>query len=406
MADLAVIAGTGMTAFGRHPETSVRSLAEEAVSEALSDAGIAPGVVGMTFFANAAGGILHGQEMIRGQSALRQTGVLGAPLVNVENACASASSAVSLAAMAVSSGAVDVALAVGAEKLSHADRQRSVRAIATAVDLEEHQDVRRELAVQLLGAPSDGLEAGPQRSMFMEIYAELTRAYMRSSGATPEDLAAIAVKSRRNGALNPKAQFRNEVTVEEVLASRLIADPLTLMMCSPIGDGAAALVVCSADYARHLKVEQPVRIAASAMVSGVGSVEDGAVRRAVAKAYESASLGPADIDVIELHDAAATGELMGAEDLGLCAEGDAPKLLRMGDTEIGGRIPINPSGGLLSRGHPIGATGCAQLVELADQLRDRAGDRQVAGARTALAHNAGGHLGDDAAAAVITILTR
>jgi acetyl-CoA acyltransferase len=242
-------------------------------------------------------------------------------------------------------------------------------------------------------------------SFFMDIYAANSRAYMQSSGATREDFATVAVKSHRHAALNPKAQYRKEVTVEEVLASREIAYPLTLLMCSPIGDGAAAIVVCSEEFARRLN-GQAVRILSTALVSGRDRVdgEPSAAQRAAKRAYEEASVGPEDVDVIELHDAAAPAELMTYEELNLCAPGEGPRLLRSGETWLGGRRPVNPSGGLLSKGHPIGATGCGQLVELVDQLRGRCGGRQVEGARIALAENGGGFLGRDAAAMVVTIL--
>jgi acetyl-CoA acyltransferase len=417
------VAGAAMTRFGKFPDTTIRALAEEATRGALDDAGVTAADVGMVIFSNAVAGILTNQEMIRGQVALRYTGLLGVPMVNVENACASASSAFHLACMAVGSGAVDVALAVGSEKLTHEDRARSFAAIGTAVDqlqlgelqqwttsgsagspLPEQADSPSEAgAPQQAGSPPEA--AGGKRSFFMDIYAASSRAYMKSSGATQEDFAQVAVKSHRHAALNPNAQYRSEVTVDDVLASREIASPLTLLMCSPIGDGAAALVVCSAEMARRLGAR--VRVRACCLVSGRdrGPGEPGAVERAAHAAYEQAGVGPADLDVVELHDAAAPAELITYEELGLCGEGEGPALLASGATALGGRLPVNPSGGLLSKGHPIGATGCGQLVELAGQLRDRCGPRQVAGARMALAQNGGGFLGTDAAAMVVTVLS-
>jgi len=418
------IAGTGMTAFGKFMDSSVRSLAEEATAEALRDAQAAPGDIEMAFFSNAVAGILTGQEMIRGQVALRYTGVLGVPIVNVENACASASSAFFLAHMAVASGAVDIALAIGSEKLTHPDKMRSFAAIGTAVDLDNLAAAREALNRTLLGMGSAGPDAGsplpvgaevlPEKqkdgggkSPFMDVYAGMTRHYMERSGATVEDFARIAVKNQGNGKLNPKAQYGGDVTVEEVLASRQISGPLTLLMCSPIGDGAAAIVLCSEDAARRLGADT-VRVRATALVSGRDRApeEPGAVERAVAKAYDLAGVGPEDLDVVEVHDAAAPAELMIYEELGLCGPGEGPKLLASGETALGGRIPVNPSGGLLAKGHPIGATGCAQLVELADQLRGRCGARQVPRASVALAENGGGFLGTDPAAMVITVLSR
>lgn len=412
------VAGAAMTRFGKFPDATIRTLAEEATNGALDDAGITAADIGMVFFSNAVAGLLTNQEMIRGQVALRHTGLLGVPMVNVENACASASSAFYLACLAVGSGAADVALAVGSEKLTHEDRSRSFAAIGTAVDQEQVAELRQWASSGSAGSPlpgqadslppeARGRPAGPghKRSFFMDIYAANSRVYMKRSGATQQDFAEVAVKSHRHAALNPYAQYRTEVTVEDVLASREIAPPLTLLMCSPIGDGAAALVVCSPQAARRLGAR--VRVRACALVSGRDD-EPGkpdAVERASQAAYERAGAGPGDLDVVELHDAAAPAELITYEELGLCGEGEGPALLASGATRLGGRIPVNTSGGLLSKGHPIGATGCAQLVELTDQLRGRCGQRQVAGAQLALAQNGGGFLGSDAAAMVVTVLS-
>jgi acetyl-CoA acyltransferase len=419
------IAGVGMTAFGKFLGSTVRTLAEEATAEALRDAHATPGDIEMAFFSNAVAGILTGQEMIRGQVALRNSGVLGVPIVNVENACASASSAFFLAHLAVASGQVDVALAIGSEKLTHPDKRRSFAAIGTAVDLDNLAVARDALTRTLLspgstagpdaGSPLPvGAEVVPQtkadgggKSPFMDVYAGMTRHYMEQSGATPEDFARIAVKNQGNGKLNPKAQYGGDITVEEVLSSRQISGPLTLLMCSPIGDGSAAVVLCSEEAARRLGAET-VRVRATVLLSGRDRTPDqpSAVERAVAKAYDMAGVGPDDLNVIEVHDAAAPAELMIYEELGLCGPGEGPKLLASGETALGGRVPVNPSGGLLAKGHPIGATGCAQLVELADQLRGRCGARQVPDAEVALAENGGGFLGTDPAAVVITVLSR
>jgi acetyl-CoA acetyltransferase len=414
-----------MTAFGKFMDSSVRKLAEEATAEALRDAQATPGDVEMAFFSNATAGILTGQEMIRGQVALRNTGVLGVPIVNVENACASASSAFFLAHMAVASGQVDIALAIGSEKLTHPDKMRSFAAIGTAVDLDNLASAREALTRTLLGMGKGvGPDAGSPmpvgaemvaekksdgggKSPFMDVYAGMTRHYMEQSGATAEDFARIAVKNQGNGKLNPKAQYGGDITVEQVMSSRQISGPLTLLMCSPIGDGSAAIVLCSEDAARRLGAET-VRVRATVLVSGRDRTPDepGAVERAVAKAYDMAGVGPEDLDVCEVHDAAAPAELMIYEELGLCGPGEGPKLLASGETALGGRVPVNPSGGLLAKGHPIGATGCAQLVELADQLRGRCGARQVEGPQVALAENGGGFLGTDPAAIVISVLSR
>lgn len=380
-----VVVGTGMTRFGRFMDRGLRSLAVESTTEALADGCAAADEVDIIFFGNAAGGLLTGQEMIRGQSALRHTGLLGRALVNVENACASGATAAYMAAMAVASGSAEVAVAVGAEKMTHPDKTVVFRALATGVDREEL-----------------GLTDPSTMFSFMELYADKARAYLECTGCTVEDLAQVAVKSRRLAAGNHRAQYRERTTVEAVLASRMVASPLTLPMCSPIGDGAAALVFATPEVADRKGV-QGVRVRASCITSG-SEQSPHAVSRAVTAAYEQAGVGPEDLDVVELHDAAAPAELIGYEELGLCAAGDGPMLLRKGATDLGGRVPVNPSGGLLSKGHPVGATGCAQLVELCDQLRGRGGERQVAKARIALAQNHGGSLGPDSAAAAVTIL--
>ncbi|MET0151803.1 MAG: thiolase family protein [Candidatus Binatia bacterium] len=401
MADNVVVAGTGMTRFGKYLDRGVRSLSEEAVTEALKDAGLEPKDVQTAYFANAVSGLITGQEMIRGQAALRHTGLLGIPIFNVENACASAASAFHLAWMAVTSGQYDIALAIGAEKLFHEDKTKAFRAIGTAVDLESLQDLKKKMADTAEGAdkPADE-KAGQNRSFFMDIYASMTREYMRQSGATAEDFADVAVKSHEHGALNPKAQYRNRCTREEVLASREISPPLTLMMCSPIGDGAAAAVLCSDKIARKLGVRQAVPVRASVMVSGRDRKpeEPGAAERAAKRAYEVAGVGPKEMDVIEIHDAAAPAELMVYEDIGFCERGGGPAYFRTGETRLGGKHVVNPSGGLLAKGHPIGATGIAQIVEICDHLRGRAGERQVKGARIGMTENGGGFLGRDAAA--------
>ncbi len=405
MADKSTVklAGVGMTRFGKYSDRGVRSLAEEAVGDALKDAGVGPKEIEAVFFSNAIAGLITGQEMIRGQVALRNTGILGVPLFNVENACASASSAFNLAWMAVMSGLYDVTLAVGAEKMSHPDKSLSFRAIGTAVDLEQARELRARMSQ---GSPKEP-DGSEKKSFFMDIYAANTREYMKLSGATPETFADIAVKSHAFAALNPKAQYRDKVTREEVLASRVVSAPLTVLMCSPIGDGGAAAVLMSERYAKKIGLRQPIDIRASVLMSGRDRAPDepSALERVVKRAYEVAGVGPQDLDVIEVHDAAAPAELMAYEDLGLCKKGEGPALLRSGATSLGGKHVVNTSGGLLSKGHPIGATGIAMIVEIADQLRGRCGERQVKGAKLGLTENGGGFLGRDAAAMSIHILS-
>lgn len=385
-----IISGIGMTGFGKFMDRNLKSLSEEAVRLALADAGITPAQVEQVIFGNAAAGVVTGQEMIRAQSSLRNTGLDGVPMFNVENACASSSSAFHIGWLMIASGQADCVLVMGAEKLTHEDKAVSFGAFSRAVDLEEPLP--------------EGYQAG-SGSLFMDLYAVKARKWLDQTGGSAEDFARVVVKSRHAGSLNPVAQFRKETTLDEVMASRMISDPLTLFMCSSIGDGAAAIVLTSPEVARHLDTPD-IRVRASAVVSAKAhGARDLVAVSAARKAYEMSGIGPEDLDVIELHDASAPAELIHYENLGLCPPGGAIAMIRNGDTAIGGRIPVNPSGGLLSRGHPIGATGAGQIIELVQHLRGTAGARQREGAKVALAENNGGQLAGDSAVAVVTILS-
>ncbi|RZN03720.1 thiolase [Bradyrhizobium genosp. SA-3] len=386
------IVGVGATSFGKFLDRSIRDLSEEAVRNALANAGVSAADVDRVYFGNAAGGLMTGQEMIRGQAALRFSGLAGTPLVNVENACATGSSAFHLAWEAIEAGQIDVAVVVGAEKLSHKDKSVSLSAFAGALDLEE------ELPSHI------GTGSG---AVTMDVYAEKTCLYMTMSGATQEDFAQVVVKSRKAGSLNPIAQFKTETSVAEVLAQRTISGPLKLPMCSAMSDGAAALVLCSSRQVSLMGHSSPVWVAGSVLVSGFADPSKSICAvRASKEVYDRAGIGPQDIQVIELHDAAAPAELIHYENLGLCAPGGGPDLLRSGITGINGRISVNPSGGLLSRGHPLAATGVAQMIELVHQLRGTAGARQREAAKVGLAENNGGQIGGDAAAAGAVVLCR
>jgi acetyl-CoA acetyltransferase len=242
--------------------------------------------------------------------------------------------------------------------------------------------------------------------MFMDIYAAAARAHMERYGTTAEQFAGVSAKNSFHGSLNPRAQFREALSVEQVLAEPMIAEPLTRPMCSPIGDGAAAVVLVSERKARELGIQRPVRVASSVLRSGWDHAygEDGAGEVCSREAYEEAGLGPDDLSVVELHDASAPAEVMAYEYLGLCPEGEGGRLIDEGVTRLGGRLPVNTSGGLLRKGHPVGATGIAQVVELTEQLQGRSGDRQVEGAKVGLAQNGGGNIGADVAAMCVTIL--
>ena len=242
--------------------------------------------------------------------------------------------------------------------------------------------------------------------MFMDIYASAARAHMERYGTTKEQFAMVSAKNSFHGSMNPKAQFQDALSVKDVLNERLIVEPLTRAMCSPIADGAAAAVVVSDNKARELGIDKPVHVVSSVMHSGWNHTpeEPDTVELCATEAFAEAGLGPNDIDVIELHDASAPAEIIAYEALGLCPKGEGGKLIESGATKLGGRIPVNTSGGLLRKGHPIGATGLAQLVELTLQLQGRAEKRQVEGAKLALAQNGGGKSGNDAAAMIVTIL--
>jgi acetyl-CoA acetyltransferase len=407
----AVIAGVGMTRFGKHLDEGLKALGAEAVRAALADAGIEAEELEAAFVGNAAAGLVTGQESIRGQVILRGMGIGRIPVVNVENACASASTALHQACAMVSAGYYDTVLALGVEKLFHPDKRRSFAAFSGAVDVEMLAPLLAALeqgAAAAGAAAAGGGGAGEKRSMFMDIYAAAARAHMERYGTTAAQFAAIAAKNSVHGSLNPRAQFRDVLTVADVLAAPLVAEPLTRPMCSPIGDGAAAVIVTSERKTRRRARHAPVRVVASVLRSGWdhGVDEPGTVEVCAREAYQEAGIGPNDVDVVECHDASAPAELMAYESLGLCGKGEGGAFIDGGAPRLGGRLPVNTSGGLLRKGHPVGATGIAQIVELTEQLQGRAGERQVAGAKVGLAQNGGGAIGTDAAAMCVTILAR
>lgn len=392
--DTVSIIGVGVTSFGKFPDRSLRELAAPAITEALDDAAVGEADIDLVIHANAVGGLVTGQEMTRGQVVVSDTGLVGKPVVNVENACASSSSALHLAQAAILSGMYRTVLVVGNEKMSGRGTRAVLDALASAADVDRLEHYSRELT---------GRE-GAAESFFMQVYAQETRDYMARTGATAHDFALIAAKNSAHAALNPHAQYRTARTPEDVLASRMIADPLTMLMCSPVADGAAALVVRATADAPS---PDAVQVRASVLRTGIpGGGATTLERRTAHAAYEQAGFGPQDLDVVELHDAASPNELIVCEELGLCAAGEGPKLARSGATSLGGDLPVNTSGGLVSKGHPVGATGAAQIVELVTQLRGRAGPRQVPGARRGLAENAGGYSHPEAAACAITILSK
>jgi acetyl-CoA acetyltransferase len=399
MRQVAVV-GAGMTRFGKHQDRSMKDLAREAIENALHSANIEQEAIEAAAVGNAVAGLITGQECIRGQIVLREMGIGGIPVINTENACASSSTAFHIAWLYVASGMYDTVLAVGMEKLFHADKKCTFTAIGSAIDLE----LGDEFARQMSGEQSVG--AGESRSVFMDYYANLARQHMARYGTTREQFAQIAAKNHTNGSLNPHAQFQTPRTVADILAAPLIAEPLTRMMCSPIGDGAAAVIITTAEKARQLTTK-PVFVRASIVGSSQEHAPDapGIVTKTAQKAYRMAGISPNEVHVVEVHDATAPAELLVYEELGLCRAGEGGKLISDGVTQIGGRVPVNPSGGLLAKGHPVGATGVAQISEIFWQLRGEAGKRQVVGAKVGLTENGGGVLGGENAVASIHIFT-
>ena len=362
MGEVCVI-GVGLTPFAKYRDRSLAEIGWPAVKQAIEDAGVDKRDIEAAYCGTALGGMMAGQRV------LKMLGITGLPITNVEHACSSSSTAFRQAYIAVAAGAYDMVLVLGVEKLTKFG--------GGTLSLErEDFEVTHGLVMPAL-------------------YGMRARRYMHDYGLTEKQLAGVAVKAHRHGARNPDAQYRNEVTVDEVMSARPIADPFTLLHCCPSGDGAAAAIVCSAKTARKYTAA-PIRVACSEVNSGrymtgfrdMTSPE--ITVRGARQAYEEAAIGPEDVDVAEVHDAFTIAELLYYEALGFCERGDAAGLLEDGETSLGGRIPVNPSGGLLSKGHPIGATGAAQVVEVVRQLRGDCGDRQVEDARVGLTHCTGG----------------
>ncbi|WP_213307263.1 thiolase family protein [Paraburkholderia sacchari] len=412
MKDIYVV-GVGMTPFGRLLDQSMKSLTRVATEAALNDAGIAKDAIDAAFFGNTSQGHMEGQQMIRGEIALRDMGIGGVPVVNVENACASGSSAFVLAVNHLRAGAGEVALAIGAEKMFSEDRQRMFSVFDSALDISRSAAIFAEL--RKIG---EGLEIPPGTtssrpySVFMDVYAAFSRAHMKRFGTTQRQIAAVSAKNHQHSVHNPLSQYRNDYTIEEILAAPPITYPLTVPMCSPVSDGAAAAILCTGDALKRFGIDpkRAIRVLASVIQTGTDrapeDLEQHVTVRAARLAYELAGVGPKDVSVAEVHDATAMGEIVQIENLGFCEFGEGGVISERGDTTIGGRIPVNPSGGLESKGHPVGATGLAQVHELVTQLRGEAGARQVDNARIAVAENGGGLYGVEEAVACITILGR
>jgi benzoylsuccinyl-CoA thiolase BbsB subunit len=363
MRDVSII-GTGMVRFGKYPDKGCVELAWPAVKEAVVESGVDKDEIGAAFC-----GTAGSDGLMLGQRILKTLGLTGIPIANVEGACSSSGIAVRLACMAIKAGECDIALAFGADKMNKPTGRRGI---------------------------SHGEDWDMAYGMAMHgLYAMRAKRYMNDYGVTEEQLAKVSVKSHKLGAKNPYAHIQKEVTLDEVMAARKIADPFTLWHCCPVSDGAAAVVLAASDIAKKY-CDKPVKVLASVQTSGkyYAGFRDMTMPEITVRTgkmvYEQTGLGPEDIDLVEVHDAFTINELLYSDALGFSKPGEAIKLVEGGHSTIGGRIPINPSGGLLSRGHPIGPTGAAQIVEVARQLQGRCGARQVDGAKVGMTHVTGG----------------
>jgi acetyl-CoA acetyltransferase len=402
-----------MTVFGRHLERSLQDMAGEALIGALRDAGCQIADLGVAYYAGMTNGPLQGQISIPGQVVFSKIGVEGIPIYNVENACASGSSAFNLAVQSLRAGTTDVALALGAEKMNIPDKARAFSIFEGGWDVSTAEENYQTLVKMGEGVEvPPGSESDKPYSKFMAIYAAMCRLHMKTWGTTQRQIAAVSAKNHTHSVHNPFSQFRKPFTIEEILAAPPITYPITLPMCAPLSDGAAAAIVCTEAGLKRIGADKSrcIRVAASVLRSfshrRMDQPELSVGHLAANQAYEQAGLGPGDMDVAEVHDASAMGEILQAENLGFVPFGGGGPAAERGEFTVGGRIPINPSGGLESKGHPLGATGIGQLYELVTQLRGEAGERQVQGARHAIQENGGGLQGIEEAAVAIHILSK
>lgn len=403
----AAIIGIGMTPFGRHLDKSHEQLTQMAVRLALSDAGVEPGAIDMAVYGNVIQGFFVGEMSIPGEYALRPLGISGARGFHVEAACATSTVGLHLAVDHVRAGLAELALVVGVEKLYSEDRAKRFAVFQQPRDIVEAEGYLQRTAGLLAPVPES--EAGESPNVLMEAYAAQARLHMATYGTTQRQIAAVAAKDHAHSQHNPMSQYRNAMTIEEVLAAPRVAWPLTNPMCAPISDGASAAIVCSAEMAARLGA-RAIRVLAAESRTGSDRAPDDYARHVTrlvsARAWERSGAGPEDMQLAEVHDASSIGEIIQVEALGLVAPGEGGPAAERGETALGGRIPVNTSGGLVSKGHPLAATGLAQIHELVTQLRGDAGGRQVEGARLAVAENSGGFYGVEDGMSAVTVLAR
>ena len=408
------IVGIGMTGLGKFVDKkTLYSFRHTFITKALNDAGIELDKIQAAWFSNTRQALLEGQNAIRGQCALRPLGLQRVPITNVENACASGSSALLQAVAHIRADMCDLALVVGTEKMFFPEKRDAMfAAFMGGTDiyrLAEFQKTVDNQALHMIPEELRDLDTG-QRSFFMDSYAAQARVHMDKFGTTQRQLAAVAAKNHWHSTMNPLAQYQNDMTIDEVLSGRLISWPFTLPMCAPISDGSAAVIICSKSSLSNFDKNRAVRIRGISLVSGTDRQADDFAnhigRNAALDAYEAAALDPADIDIAEVHDATAYSEIQQIENLGLCPIGEGGLFSEQGHTTLGGKIPVNTSGGLVSKGHPVGATGIMQLHELVTQLRGEAGTRQVINAKIGVAENGGGFYQTEEASTVVTVLQR
>ncbi|MGD9665636.1 MAG: thiolase family protein [Novosphingobium sp.] len=402
------VVGVGMTPFGRHLDRTHTSLVQEAVALALKDAGIEASEIESTVYGTVVQGFFAGEMSIPSQFALRPMGISGVRTLTVEAACASSTFALHQAVQQIAAGMVDIVLAVGVEKLYSRDREKRFAVFQQPLDIEIAKTYVENTRALLEPPPPEFDKPGP--NALMDCYGAQARLHMKTYGTTREQIAAVAAKDHAHSVHNPLSQYRDAMSVDEILSAPTVSWPLTVPMCAPISDGASAAVIVSEKVAARLGKARAARVRGADSLTGQDRAPDdyaNHVTRLVSqKVYERAGIGPGDVDLAEVHDASSIGEMLQVEAVGLCAPGGSGPAAEAGELSLGGRVPVNVSGGLVSKGHPLGATGLSQIHELVMQLRGEAGPRQVEGARMALAENSGGYYGVEDCMSAVTVLEK